>query len=463
MLSILFFTRKKQAFYKAFFLFFCSFFALQSVNAADVSLKLLTRVPRIGSPISVGVYVEKNTTSINAASLTIRFDQKKVLAQSISKKDTLIQMWSENPRFSNADGTAHVEGVILNPGFSGSSGLLATIIFTPRAEGATSFAVSDAHVYANDGNATDVIRQTSPLSVDIGPRLIADTKEVRTEENVATSSQPAKLIAGDVVADQRVILDEISHIVSSSTTFKLNQSLVIEDAYDKPKYTKYVLTLNGGEKVQVDASILGKTLIPLPKAHLRENSLDVIAYDAYGGEANLSLPFYVSVLPSPKILSLSNSVSVNKNIIAVFKTVEGASVRLTIKNNYSLFIGDAVANGDGIATVTLPVTAIGSYSVFAKAYKDGGESDEVNLAAVTVRPTISWFFSSSNPSRSLFWMIVALILLIVLLVSLVVIRSYRKMVDDANNFLFMTLGKRAEEEFQFEKTETNKSEEISTS
>lgn len=447
MLCTLFSLRKKlwQSSILISFFFCC---CITKSFAADISLKPLTKVPRLGVPLSIGIYVEKNTASINAISLDVRFDQKKVSAQSISKKDTLIQMWSENPRFSNAGGVAHVEGVILNPGFSGSSGLLATVIFTPKEEGTTTFSVDDAHVYANDGNATDIISRSVSTSVTIGPLVRSDLKEIRTEENVATSSQPAKLISGPVDADQRVSLDEMAQVVTSSTTTKVMQSIVIEDSYDKPKYTKYTLSLNKGEKINVDASILGKTLVLLPKAHLRENSLEIIAYDAYGGMTTVDLPFYVEPLPVPTLISSTRRVFVGDSAQFSFKTVPRGSVRITAKNNSSLFIADKESDSNGFVTVSLPLPLVGIYTMTAKVYKDGGESDELMLGNTKASPTVKWFFSSQNPSLGMFIMISSLVVLVIILFSLVLIRRYRNMVTKANEFLFSTLGKRAEEDLE---------------
>lgn len=428
---------RKKIWHSTVILLFSSLSFLHTY-AADLSLKPLTKVPRLGAPLSVGVYIENNTSAVNAASLDIRFNTSSLSAQSISKKDTLIQMWSENPRFSNGEGTAHVEGVILNPGFAGKSGLLATVIFTPKKEGKTELILSNAHIYANDGSATDVIRMSYPLTVTIGPKVFGETKEVRTEEDVATSSQPAKLTTGPIDADQKVTLDEQSQVVSSSTSLKVNQTLVIEDAYDKPKYTKYVLSLNGKEKIRVDASILGKTLVPLPKANLRMNILDIMAYDAYGGVTNITVPFYVEPLTPPILLSLTRSVKVNESVTASLRSEVGGSVRVTLKNEASLFIGDTTVGEDGVATLSIPVTSVGTYKGTARLYKNDGESEEVKLGDVVVKPTIMWFFSSNNPSLSLFFMIALLVILILILslVVMVLVRRYRRMVTEANNLLF---------------------------
>ena len=111
-----------------------------------------------GSTFSVDVYVSGNTQAINAVSATVSFPTASVSATSVSKTGAILGLWAEEPSISNTAGTVRMEGVILNPGFSGTSGKIATIRFARKGQssGPITIRVASGSVLANGGQGTNV-------------------------------------------------------------------------------------------------------------------------------------------------------------------------------------------------------------------------------------------------------------------------------------------------------------------
>lgn len=90
-------------------------------------------------------------------SADIVFSTQTLELTSVRKIGSIITMWAEEPSFSNATGKASFEGVILNPGFSGSQGKIATLSFRVKKKGVAIVTITSGSVLANDGEATNVL------------------------------------------------------------------------------------------------------------------------------------------------------------------------------------------------------------------------------------------------------------------------------------------------------------------
>ncbi len=130
---------------------------MASAHAADLSI-----APASGSfapkkPFTVDLVMNGNTSAINAISGEISFPTDLLSVSSISKAGSIIKLWPEEPHYSNAEGTVQFEGVILNPGFSGSSGVVLSVTFVPKKSGNADLTYTSGSVLANDGEGTNVI------------------------------------------------------------------------------------------------------------------------------------------------------------------------------------------------------------------------------------------------------------------------------------------------------------------
>lgn len=173
---------------------------INSLFAANIILSPLNVNTKVGKSFSVDVLVTGNTDPINAASAVITFPADVLSVSSISKTGSFINLWAEEPSFSNTGGTINFEGVALNPGFSGATGKVVTITFKAKQAGNINILVKSGSVLANDGNATNVLGTTA------GAFVIVD-------EDTKTTLPPTD----DTVDTPLPVKNESTPVITSST------------------------------------------------------------------------------------------------------------------------------------------------------------------------------------------------------------------------------------------------------
>lgn len=168
--------------YRALFLSLLFAFApLHAFASADLSVLPSSGTHNEGDTFTATVQVTSNNQSINAVSGTVLFPKDKLSVKSISKDGSIVKLWAEEPAYSNANGTVKFEGVILNPGFSDTKGKVLTITFVAKKQGTADVTLDAGQVLANDGNASNVIRNFNDASYML---QAADAKEAITSPSV---------------------------------------------------------------------------------------------------------------------------------------------------------------------------------------------------------------------------------------------------------------------------------------
>lgn len=167
-----------------------SFFIMTTISthAANLIISPSSVTTKVGKTFSVDVVVNNNIDAINAASANITFPKDALKVVSISKKNSFISLWAEEPSFSNEKGTVTFEGVALNPGFNKATGNIITLTFKALQAGNVSISVKSGSVLANDGNATDVLKTTGSAFVYIDEESAQAPAVKETAVPVITSS-----------------------------------------------------------------------------------------------------------------------------------------------------------------------------------------------------------------------------------------------------------------------------------
>lgn len=136
----------------------------------------------VGNVLPVGVYVSSADQAMNAASGIVSFPSDKLEIVSLSKSGSIFSLWVQEPSFSNppdgGQGTVNFEGVVLNPGFTGSAGKIITANFRVKAPGVAILSFSSGLALANDGQGTDILKSlgTAQFSLDsAGPTVPIST------------------------------------------------------------------------------------------------------------------------------------------------------------------------------------------------------------------------------------------------------------------------------------------------
>ncbi len=145
-----------------------AFSSASSAHAATLSLSS-GQGYAVGQTFPMDVVVStQNGESINAVSATVSFSPSQLSLVSISKGNSIITVWASDPTFSNSAGTADLEGVILNPGYSGQNGNVVTLNFKVKTAGLATVSFSQSSVLANDGQGTNVLTSAPSKSIYLG-------------------------------------------------------------------------------------------------------------------------------------------------------------------------------------------------------------------------------------------------------------------------------------------------------
>jgi hypothetical protein len=193
---------------------FCVF--TSSAYAATIGLNINTAHYNVGDSVAVKVYINSNVQSVNAISATVSFPADLLTLHSISKSGSIINLWAQDPTYSNTTGKATFEGVILK-GYTGSSGTAVTLNFKAKSSGEAHIKFTTASILANDGIGTEVLSGTGTATLTISNKEITKTA---IPASIATiTKKPVEIVIlttptipnlKDIYVNERLILDGIA-------------------------------------------------------------------------------------------------------------------------------------------------------------------------------------------------------------------------------------------------------------
>ena len=143
----------------------------------------------VGKTFSANVYVSSADQAMNAAGGVISFPEDKLEITSLTKSGSIIGLWVQDPSFSNGAGTVNFEGIVLNPGFSGSGGKIMTINFKVKSAGSAGLNFSSGSILANDGAGTNILDGMGSASYQLSGGTPSPTTP--TEPTTATTPTAA--------------------------------------------------------------------------------------------------------------------------------------------------------------------------------------------------------------------------------------------------------------------------------
>lgn len=116
----------------------------------------------VGSTFTVSVYLNTGGQFVNAIEANLSFSPDKLQVVSPTTGKSIIQLWVDQPSYSNLDGTIKFQGAIPTPGINTQAGVISTITFRVRSTGTATIKILDtSRVLLNDGKGTDILGQTS--------------------------------------------------------------------------------------------------------------------------------------------------------------------------------------------------------------------------------------------------------------------------------------------------------------
>jgi hypothetical protein len=102
---------------------------------------------------------------MNAVSFKISYPEDLLRFVSLSKTGTIINLWVQEPKGRNGEVSA--EGIVLNPGFTGSRGKILNITFKALNSGKADLNFVSGSVLANDGFGTNILKNMKGGSYNI--------------------------------------------------------------------------------------------------------------------------------------------------------------------------------------------------------------------------------------------------------------------------------------------------------
>ncbi len=181
--------------------FLCGVAATAYAGSTSLFFGTLPKQVEEGERLTVDVRVQSSLQSINAISGAVTFPDSLVRVVSISKDKSIINLWTQEP---NAQRNKILfEGVILNPGFQGESGIMFQVTFEARHAGSVMLGFSEGAILANDGLGTNILAKFDSASLKIIPSTTFNlNRTVAAGDNTAISGEGSKkLVALPVITD----------------------------------------------------------------------------------------------------------------------------------------------------------------------------------------------------------------------------------------------------------------------
>ena len=143
---------------KSIFILLCVFSLHTKTHAATFGTSPSNGTYAVGKTFVVTFFVSSASQSINAVSTNFTYSKDTLEIIGVSKSGSIVSLCAPggDPAYSQASGTGSFEGIITNPGYTGSFGKIATYTFRVKSPGTGKISFSGSSILANDGNGTNV-------------------------------------------------------------------------------------------------------------------------------------------------------------------------------------------------------------------------------------------------------------------------------------------------------------------
>jgi len=184
--------------------------AVPQFALADASLSIVPNkgTYKPGELFSVIVELASGGTSINAVTADIRFDKNLFEVTNISYSRSIFSLWTQEPKYSNANGLISFSGGTPSPGFSGSNGTILRLTFKTRAAGEGDIRFETASIFANDGKGTNVASALNGGTFRVAGNATAAPTVLSTPAEVKQSDSTERFVEVPVISDWPVELNE---------------------------------------------------------------------------------------------------------------------------------------------------------------------------------------------------------------------------------------------------------------
>lgn len=180
----------KKKYLKSFvvsFILSLAFFAPLAARAAELNFTPSAVSQTVDNTFSIAVYVASVDQAVNAVSGVVSFPTDKLKVVNLSKINSILSLWVQEPAFSNTQGTINFEGITLNPGYVGSGGTIITITFQAKTPGQANIRLASGSILANNGVGTNILNKLGTAVFSIQSK-ISEVSEVVSPATVPSDN-----------------------------------------------------------------------------------------------------------------------------------------------------------------------------------------------------------------------------------------------------------------------------------
>ncbi|MDP2789981.1 MAG: cohesin domain-containing protein [bacterium] len=173
----------------------------QSAQAASLGISPSSVTMREGETKSFSLTVNSADQAMNASQGKFSFPVDKLQVTNVAK-GSLFKYWTDEPAYSNSNGTVTFGGGLPTPGFTGSGRAVLTVMFRAKATGTATLTYSSGTILANDGDGTNILTGYGSATVRISEATSTNTAPSPTPTTPASPSTPAPSVGSSTHPDQ---------------------------------------------------------------------------------------------------------------------------------------------------------------------------------------------------------------------------------------------------------------------
>lgn len=169
-----------------------------ALDAASLGIAPRSGSYEVGRTFSVAILVTSIDEAFNAVSGRLMFPPDVLEVVSLSKSQSVISLWVQEPLFSNSSGNISFEGVVLNPGHKGNAANIITVQFKVKKAGIASVSFTSGEILANDGVGTSILSSlekgsytlVSPTAAIVAPVVTEEKKPIKEDSSQVLPQTP---------------------------------------------------------------------------------------------------------------------------------------------------------------------------------------------------------------------------------------------------------------------------------
>jgi hypothetical protein len=379
---------------------FSIFIITPKALAATINLNPANGLYKVGDTIYLNVSISSDT-SVNAVAAKISYPTDLLTLSSISKDKSIVSLYAQQPLYSNIEGIATFEGVILY-GYTGDSGNILTLVFKAKNIGTANIKFNTASILANDGEGTETLSGKNGSTLTI----------IKGEGQEIT---PVKGEKGSTV----ITIKEINE----SDNYSRNKFFITADRTVKDNL--YSIQIDSMNPIMwIDE---GTHIFETPLLSEGIHTIRIIASDLNLNLLSGSLDFSTKILKVPVVTSYTKKVKVGQPIIIRGLADPYVDVEFASTNNETseVVLGHAQTNIDGKFTyIPENENEAGSYSITARARaKNGVNSGYMDSIEILVKD--SFFKVLLAKIMRMIAILMPYLILIIIFILLIMYAIYR--------------------------------------